>query len=308
MILPADDVILAQWLEENIQLSDAISQAVQCALKILDECNVQRIVHSRKPRVKIAISAGRFSRVSVGDEEHQICVVFGPAVEDIRSAEALAEPGKIILSPEAWRLYDRENLTVEPIENEEAVTIYETGRGEHLQEIWPSTIMFVNLHYAQTLMDLRGSCHKVSEIIAEQMFSCRAEICNIFFFEEGCIFLGVVGLPGDKRQEKAAVALQAAYRIHETCLQEISSLSTVSVGVTTGRVLYSLEQLPLNKKYTAYGHIVNLAAKLTTDYPGIVSCDVATKLYSMLPLSCLRDQVTRSQYDGVRYQDEINQM
>lgn len=71
----------------------------------------------------VAVSAGRFSGVRAGDEEHQVCVVFGPAVDEIWSAEELAEPAQIILSPKAWRLCDRKNLTVEHIENEEAVKI-----------------------------------------------------------------------------------------------------------------------------------------------------------------------------------------
>ncbi|XP_017328237.1 adenylate cyclase type 10 [Ictalurus punctatus] len=348
--------IVAEWVEENVQLSDTISQVVQCAFKILEVYKL----HSRP--IKIALSAGTFAKMRLGDEEHQVCAVIGPAVEEIRSAEALLDHGDFILCPEAWRHCDRQNLTVENIENEEAVKvqyskeqqsvsvedrrrynvdihmprnlkkaylltnverdrvirkfmmqtalnkIHENWQWTTLPDIWPATIMFVNLQFVQTRTDLGFSRHKGSEIIAEQMFSCRGEICNVFFFDEGCIFVCAVGLPGDKRPDKTAQALQAAYRIHETCRKEIDSVLGISIGVATGRVLYEFEQTPLRKEYRVSGEKVYLAADLSMDYPGIVSCDVTTKLYSMLPLSTLVPQGRISQLENVCYRDDINQM
>lgn len=61
---------------------------------------------------------------------------------------------------------------------------------QRLKEAWPVTILFVNVQYAQTPTDVRRTCHRVSNIIAEQMFSCCGEICNAFFFEE-VSFLGL---------------------------------------------------------------------------------------------------------------------
>lgn len=59
----------------------------------------------------------------LGDGDSEVCVVTGPAVDEIRSAEPLAEDGDIILSAEAWKLCNRENLTVEHIGDEEAVKV-----------------------------------------------------------------------------------------------------------------------------------------------------------------------------------------
>lgn len=59
----------------------------------------------------------------LGNEGSQVSVVFGPAVEAIRSAEALAKPGDIILSPKAWQLYDGQNLIVEVLKDERAVKV-----------------------------------------------------------------------------------------------------------------------------------------------------------------------------------------
>lgn len=45
VILPAGDTILAEWVVESVQLSDTISQVVQCAFQILDKCDKQRRKH-----------------------------------------------------------------------------------------------------------------------------------------------------------------------------------------------------------------------------------------------------------------------
>lgn len=71
----------------------------------------------------IGISAGKLSKVIVGDETKQYCVVIGRAVDEVRLAEGLAEAGTIILSPNAWELCERQNFAIDHIENERAVKV-----------------------------------------------------------------------------------------------------------------------------------------------------------------------------------------
>ncbi|XP_053473435.1 adenylate cyclase type 10-like isoform X3 [Ictalurus furcatus] len=324
------DTILAEWVEENVQMSDTISHVLQCAFTTL---KVEKLR---------TLSAGEFTKITIGDK---FCAVIGPAVEEIRSIEAWLQHGDIILCPEAWRQCDRQNLTVENIENEEAVKVrcsteqqsisvddlhhYNTdihmtknpitylitheereafirrlmiqtacikiqanqqreAPNPGLPEVWPTTIMFVYLQFVLTQTDLRFGRQEVSETIAEQMFRCRGKICNVFFFEEGCMFVCAVGLPGDKRQDKTAQAVQAAFRIHETCHQQIDSVSSISIGVATGRVKYKFEQSPLRECCRVYGEKVHDAAVLSWSNPGVVSCDEPTRHYSLLPLSTFR--------------------
>ncbi|XP_053473504.1 adenylate cyclase type 10-like isoform X2 [Ictalurus furcatus] len=174
-----------------------------------------------------------------------------------------------------------------------------------LPRLWPTTIMFVYLQFVLTQTDLRFGRQEVSETIAEQMFRCRGKICNVFFFEEGCIFVCAVGLPEDKRQDKTAQAVQAAFRIHETCHQQIDSVSSISIGVATGRVKYKFEQSPLRECCRVYGEKVRGAAELSRSNPGIVSCNEPTKHYSLLPLSTFRPQKWAVQ---VYYCGDVNQM
>ncbi|KAF4073203.1 hypothetical protein AMELA_G00256220 [Ameiurus melas] len=106
--------------------------------------------------------------------------------------------------------------------------------------------------------------------------------------EWGCIFVCAVGLPGDKRPDKTAQAVQAALQIHDTCCQQFDSVSSISIGVATGRVKYQFEKSPLRECCNVYGEKVREATKLLMNNPGIVSCEEPTKLYSLLPLSTFK--------------------
>ncbi|KAF4083813.1 hypothetical protein AMELA_G00121660 [Ameiurus melas] len=79
---------MAEWVE-NVQLSDTISQII----KILEVYKLQS-----RP-IKIALSAVTFAKMRLGDKESQVCAVIGPAVEEIRSTEALLDHGNFILCP-----------------------------------------------------------------------------------------------------------------------------------------------------------------------------------------------------------------
>ncbi|KAF4073351.1 hypothetical protein AMELA_G00257860 [Ameiurus melas] len=364
------DAILAEWVEENVQMSDTKSHVARCLFTILKVYMIELISYLDMQPIKIALSVGEFTKIRLGAEENQVCAVIGPAVEEIRSAQALLEHGVIVLCPEAWRLCNRQNLTVENIKNKEIVKlrqlqwrmhqeiisvdypycykthihmtrteqrkmsvhdlifswrhsirihkkknpitylltnkeretfihefmiqtaqdkIHENRQREAanpgLSEIWPTTIMFVYLQFVLTRTDLRFGHQEVSETIAEQMFRCRGKICNVFFSEDGCIFVCAVGLPGDTRPDKTTRALKAAVWIHETCCKQIDSVSSVSIGVATGRVKYQFEKSPLRECCRVYGEKVHKAAELSRNNPGIVSCDELTKHYSLLPLS-----------------------
>ncbi|KAJ1183581.1 hypothetical protein NDU88_000399 [Pleurodeles waltl] len=69
------------------------------------------------------ISAGRISKVVVGNQQQEFFVVIGRAVDEVRLAEGLAEASTIILSPNAWELCDRSTIVSEKIPNERAVKV-----------------------------------------------------------------------------------------------------------------------------------------------------------------------------------------
>ncbi|XP_036442923.1 adenylate cyclase type 10-like [Colossoma macropomum] len=344
----AGDAILALWAVERSQLSEVITLAIRCGLNIQDKCGIRETEVGCQLRVKIGISAGKLSKVIVGDKTSQYYVVIGRAVDEVRLAESLAVAGTVILSPNAWELCNRQNLAIDHIENERPVKVryikqvpqfsvenylQELGKNveheilqrsclrkastlkpnderenfmrkyviktvlpkiddnqplEYLSEMRPATIVFVNLQFEDAIcdMELISQCvaiHKAAISIGQQMLLHHGRINKVFMFDKGCTFLCLFGLPGDKRVDECAHALQAAYSIHQACLQEIKSLKTISVGVTTGPVFCGVMGHPLRHEYTVIGRKVNLAARLMMYYPGLVSCDNETCVFSRLP-------------------------
>ncbi|XP_041919969.1 adenylate cyclase type 10-like isoform X3 [Alosa sapidissima] len=119
----AGDAILALWTVERSRISELISMVVKCGLNIQDNCGVRETDVGSVLRVKIGISAGKLSKVIMGNEENQYFVVIGRAVDEVRLAEGLAVAGNIILSPNAWELCDRANIAVDHFEDERAVKV-----------------------------------------------------------------------------------------------------------------------------------------------------------------------------------------
>ncbi|KAI4900581.1 hypothetical protein NFI96_017263, partial [Prochilodus magdalenae] len=162
---------------------------------------------------------------------------------------------------------------------------------EYLSEIRPATIVFVNLQFEDVNNDMEQcvAIHKAAISIGQQMLHHHGKINKVFMFDKassslfGCTFLCLFGLPGDKRIDESAHALQAAYSIQEVCFQEIKILKTFSAGVTTGPVFCGVMGHPLRHEYTVIGRKVNLSARLMMYYPGLVSCDIETRNFSKLP-------------------------
>ncbi|XP_072903507.1 adenylate cyclase type 10-like [Hemitrygon akajei] len=119
----AGDALLALWRESRKVLSQILTLAVKCSLNIQDKCDNRETEVGVKLRVKIGISAGKLSKVVMGDEESRYYALIGRAIDEVRKAEGLASANTVILSPNAWELCDRNNLVVEKIENERAVRV-----------------------------------------------------------------------------------------------------------------------------------------------------------------------------------------
>nr|AVV68761.1 soluble adenylyl cyclase 47 kDa variant [Oncorhynchus mykiss] len=313
----AGDAILALWTVERVQLSEVISLVVKCSLNIQDQCGVRETEVGCQLKVKIGISAGKLSKVIVGDEISQYFVVIGRAVDEVRLAEGLAVASTIILSPNAWELCERDNIAIDPIENERAVKVryikrepsfsvekYQDSIGtsvehdkvtrecvrrasrlmpnaelektlrkyimktvlqkidddqplEYLSEMRPATIVFVNMQFKGGESDQEQcmTIHQAAIGIGQQIVKHHGRVNKVFMFDEGCTFLCLFGLPGDKREDESAHALQAAYGVHDLCQKEIRSLKTVSVGVTTGPVFCGVVGHPVRHEYTGTIHL-----------------------------------------------------
>uniref|UniRef100_A0A8C8R8H4 Adenylate cyclase 10 n=1 Tax=Pelusios castaneus TaxID=367368 RepID=A0A8C8R8H4_9SAUR len=117
----AGDALLALWKVERSQLSDIITLALKCSLRIQEEYGVRETEVGLELRVKIGLSAGHISKVVVGDSKHQYFLVIGRAVDEVRLAQNLAKASEVILSPNCWELCNRNMIEIERIKNQRAV-------------------------------------------------------------------------------------------------------------------------------------------------------------------------------------------
>ncbi|XP_065266003.1 adenylate cyclase type 10 [Emys orbicularis] len=117
----AGDALLALWKVQRSQLSDIITLALKCSLRIQKEYGVRETEVGLKLRVKIGLSAGHISKVVVGDNKHQYFLVIGRAVDEVRLAQNLAKASEVILSPNCWELCNRNMIEIERIKDQRAM-------------------------------------------------------------------------------------------------------------------------------------------------------------------------------------------
>ncbi|XP_053882135.1 adenylate cyclase type 10-like [Malaclemys terrapin pileata] len=117
----AGDALLALWRVQRSQMSDIITLALKCSLRIQKEYGVRETEVGLKLQVKIGLSAGHISKVVVGDNKHQYFLVLGRAVDEVRLAQNLAKASEVILSPNCWELCNRNMIEIETIKDQRSV-------------------------------------------------------------------------------------------------------------------------------------------------------------------------------------------
>ncbi|XP_074859423.1 adenylate cyclase type 10 [Carettochelys insculpta] len=119
----AGDALLALWKVQRSQLSDIITLALKCSLRIQEAYGVRETEVGLELRVKIGLSAGHISKVVVGNNKHQYFLVIGRAVDEVRLAQNLAKASEVILSPNCWELCNRNMIEIERIKDQRAVKV-----------------------------------------------------------------------------------------------------------------------------------------------------------------------------------------
>ncbi|XP_065450147.1 adenylate cyclase type 10-like [Chrysemys picta bellii] len=117
----AGDALLALWRVQRSQMSDIITLALKCSLRIQKEYGVRETEVGLKLQVKIGLSSGHISKVVVGDNKHQYFLVLGQAVDEVRLAQNLAKASEVILSPNCWELCNRNMIEIETIKDQRSV-------------------------------------------------------------------------------------------------------------------------------------------------------------------------------------------
>nr|XP_014333914.1 PREDICTED: adenylate cyclase type 10 [Bos mutus] len=156
---------------------------------------------------------------------------------------------------------------------------------EYISEFRTVTMVLVSLEFHKTAWVLH-LCHLIQEAalyISTVIETGGGQLSRIFMFETGCMFLCVFGLPGDKKPDECAYALESSFSIFSFCWENLAETKLVSISITNGPVFCGMVGAVSRHEYTVIGPKVSLVARMITAYPGLVSCDEVTYLRSMLP-------------------------
>ncbi|XP_070634040.1 adenylate cyclase type 10-like isoform X3 [Bos indicus] len=156
---------------------------------------------------------------------------------------------------------------------------------EYISEFRTVTMVLVSLEFHKTAWVLH-LCHLIQEAalyISTVIETGGGQLSRIFMFETGCMFLCVFGLPGDKKPDECAHALESSFSIFSFCWENLAETKLVSISITNGPVFCGMVGAVSRHEYTVIGPKVSLVARMITAYPGLVSCDEVTYLRSMLP-------------------------
>ncbi|XP_022359252.1 adenylate cyclase type 10-like isoform X9 [Enhydra lutris kenyoni] len=156
---------------------------------------------------------------------------------------------------------------------------------EYISEFRTVTMVLVSLEFNKTAWMLH-LCHLIQEAalyISTVIEKGGGQLSQIFVFEKGCMFLCVFGLPGDKKPDECAHALESSFSIFSFCWENLAETKLVSISITNGPVFCGMIGAVARHEYTVIGPKVSLVARMISAYPGLVSCDEVTYLRSMLP-------------------------
>ncbi|XP_047590103.1 adenylate cyclase type 10-like isoform X9 [Lutra lutra] len=279
------NVLLALWTVKQNQLSDIITLVAKCSLEIQEKFGIYHTREGQDLQLKIGLSAGRIYQVIVGDEQRQYLLVIGRDVDDVQVAQRLAQANEIVLSWNCWKLCEQYMFEVEIMREDEAVKIDEGQPMEYISEFRTVTMVLVSLEFNKTAWMLH-LCHLIQEAalyISTVIEKGGGQLSQIFMFEKGCMFLCVFGLPGDKKPDECAHALESSFSIFSFCWENLAETKLVSISITNGPVFCGMIGAVARHEYTVIGPKVSLVARMISAYPGLVSCDEVTYLRSMLP-------------------------
>ncbi|EPY76641.1 adenylate cyclase type 10-like protein [Camelus ferus] len=279
------NVLLALWTVEQNQLSDIITLVAKCSLEIQEKFGIYHTREGQDLQLKIGLSAGRISQVIVGDEQRQYLLVIGRDVDGVQLAQRLAQANEIVLSWNCWKLCEQYMFEVEIMREDEAVKLRDMRISdpfdfdEHFDkcldylphyrtsadilrtalELDPDSALEQTLrkHIMKSLLKKEAALY-ISTVIEKG----GGQLSRIFMFDKvstkefdtsalkGCMFLCVFGLPGDKKPDECAHALESSFSIFSFCWENLAETKLVSISITNGPVFCGMVGAIARHEYT----------------------------------------------------------
>nr|WP_246385348.1 adenylate/guanylate cyclase domain-containing protein [Armatimonas rosea] len=283
----AGDGLLAYWPDQPTSLS----QAVHCGSRIQEHLrdNAARNA-SLRLSLRIGIGVGEVFAASVGGEpDHWEFVLGGEAVQQSYSAQRQAEPGQVVLSPEALSQYQPPLGVPTPLPVEAPASLerlpaaargyvprpvlarLESGQGEWLAELRRVSALFIHLPTLDLHADF-ARAQAVIQGIQRVLSELEGVVTRVGVDGQGITVLAAFGLPPLAHEDDATRAVRAALGV--AALAESAGL-VVSVGVATGPVFCGAIGSSQRCEYTMLGDTINVAARIMAAGQG-VRCESTT--------------------------------
>jgi class 3 adenylate cyclase len=304
----AGDALLALWAAPNKrtgflfdsdqELTQATHQATHCALTLQKQLH-QIEIAGHQLTMQIGVSAGHVSAVHIGGVRGRWEFMLSsiPLVQ-CTQAEEMAEPGQVVLCPDAWRWmkaicrgrplahgYAQVTAITPPEEvvpqqlpalNPEAQTMLERyipaavlpylkeGHDEWVAELRQVTVLFMHLPSFGTSIKhpynrTLPRAQDIMHALQAALYRYEGSINKLNVDDKGITLVAALGLSPLSHEDDPVRGVQAAVEMQ---MAAWGYGRPSAVGVTTGQLFCGPIGHPLRREYTMVGEAMNLACRL----------------------------------------------
>ncbi len=312
----AGDALLALWPVTDLSADGfarptaaayaAVLSAAQCAATAQRALQGFEATEARLA-LRMGVGAGEALLEHLGGEYGRWHIlVSGDVMAQVTAVERQAEPGQVIVAPEAWHLIQeacvgtalpsgarRLDAVRSPIppfpmaraaltpEAAPAIQAYVpgairarlvAGQTGWLAELRRVTVIFAHLPTLDHHTSLEHAQHIV-RTLQTAIYRYEGSVDKLSVDEKGVSLLAVLGWPPLAHEDDPARGVQVALAMQA----ELRKLAVPSaIGVATGRAFCGSIGNAQRREYTMIGDVVNLAARLMQAATDGVLCDTAT--------------------------------
>lgn len=307
----AGDATVAIWpAESEEELPAAILRAAQCCLEIQQELDGLQMGEDFQLRLRLALTAGSAWLATTGGVDGRWeTLVTGDALQQITPAIRQAEPGDIVVSPEAWEKV-RPQAVGEPLEEgclrlddlrppgeplpateillgQEAFDALRSfvpfsvqarflaGQTGWLAEFRRVSILFVRFgNFELKTSESLDRLHRAFRCIQGAIYHFGGSVNQLVTDEKGNCVVAAWGLPSRHYDDNAVRAVRTALEIERTLAGlEVDG----SLGLSTGQIFTGPRGNDRRRDYAMIGNAVNLAARLMQSAGAGILADLATR-------------------------------
>jgi class 3 adenylate cyclase/tetratricopeptide (TPR) repeat protein len=285
----------------------ATLQAAQTGLMIQEALHNYHISAEVDFAMRIGIGAGDVTSLHLGGvfDRWEFAIVGAPLTQ-VGAAEREAQPGQVVLSPEAWALVrdacsgrilndgcwqiENANVTAAPASHlmptvlpqiDSMLRAYvpaallsrlNAGQSDWLAELRWVTVLFVHLPN----LGISTSLEQAQTIVRElqmALYHYEGSFVQLAVDDKGLSLVAALGLPPMAHEDDTVRGVGAALLMRERMLMQ--GLRS-SIGVASGRAFCGPIGNDTRRSYSLVGDVMNLAARLMQAAQGDVLCDVTT--------------------------------